>query len=82
MFLHEEKLLVLTSRTSVQNFKKILNQPVSDREKTTKRLVAKTKKSDNSSPKLAKNLKCLENDVAKDNSEKNETISLRRSSRI
>ena len=40
---------------------------------TTKRLIEKTKKSDKSSLKLVKNLKCLE---------ENETISLRRSSRI
>ncbi|KAH0551126.1 hypothetical protein KQX54_000175 [Cotesia glomerata] len=51
-------------------------------EKMNKRLVAKTKKSDNSTSKLTKNLKCLEKDVAKDNLEKNETMLLRRSSRI
>ncbi|CAH1115771.1 unnamed protein product [Psylliodes chrysocephalus] len=50
--------------------------------KINKRLIAKIKKSENSSPKLTKNLKCLEKDVAKDILGKNETISLRRSARI
>ncbi|CAH1109575.1 unnamed protein product [Psylliodes chrysocephalus] len=38
--------------------------------KMNNRLLAKTKKSENSSPKLTKNLKCLEKDVAKDNLKK------------